>query len=121
MSINGENAHQSKALEAPNKRPKDLQAMPASNCTLELHSVLAFFLWSGPAADAVPFPLLPFFGTEFMTKKGTCLHIDHFSGPCSGADGKTYGNACKARCRGVEIKEYGECSCYCTEEYMPVW
>eukprot|EP00967_Tisochrysis_lutea_P138912 scaffold251483_cov18-Tisochrysis_lutea.AAC.1 len=31
----------------------------------------------------------------------------------SGYDGKTYSNACKASCKGVEVKKYGECSSSC--------
>ena len=43
--------------------------------------------------------------------------------PVCGVDGKTYGNACEASCKGVEIVSEGACeteSCICTEEYDPV-
>ena len=43
--------------------------------------------------------------------------------PVCGADGRTYGNACEASCKGVAIIDDGECeteTCICTEQYEPV-
>ncbi|HJL03723.1 MAG TPA: Kazal-type serine protease inhibitor domain-containing protein [Polyangiaceae bacterium LLY-WYZ-15_(1-7)] len=43
--------------------------------------------------------------------------------PVCGADGKTYGNACEARCSGVEDWADGACDdpgCVCPEIYAPV-
>lgn len=41
--------------------------------------------------------------------------------PVCGKDGKTYSNACEARCNSVEFK-LGECKkhCVCTREFIPV-
>ena len=43
--------------------------------------------------------------------------------PVCGADGKTYGNKCEARCAGAAKFAAGECGkegCLCTKEYEPV-
>merc|ERR1711915_1018897 len=64
--------------------------------------------------------LVIFSVVALLVAEGTACRCNKKYQPVCGRNGKTYNNACLARCAGVKIKSSGKCPTACTMEYKPV-
>lgn len=65
-----------------------------------------------PAPEMTPVPMTtteqPMVDGSDMVEPSDCVCTEIFA-PVCGVDGRTYGNACIAECRKVEVASEGEC------------